>query len=650
ADNCPKVFNPIRPLDNGKQADYDGDGLGDVCDLCPLSSDNSSCSIQADDDRDHDGIIDIVDNCPLNANPNQEDSDGDGTGDVCDSCAEIANPGFGACLLPTLSTFSSSRDQPDLLSSIRPTAPVEVKGIVNAIAKAGYYLQDESTAAGVYVYLPKGDKPKLGQKLHLKGVYEVYQGEAQITGPVLIEAADANAPEAVSISTKDIENSAMVGVLVAYEGRVSSGLPIANGSYQETFRLDESVKVGSFLSDYSAPLLGDTFKISGILRRAANSYYIEPRAATDLTLVKSGEPRVATLRTSLGFAELSSQTLGQLTLTLDRPATSDVKVALASNSASIVVPSSVTVLKDTKSIEVPMQLAADASEALVEISASLRDSGSIDHIQVLKSFAPRWLSHESQKQNTWVGLTSTIKLPTDMPQSFSAPSKISLTYDRSSIEVLAEPSLKAGESMTEITIKGLKEGQSHLVLELNGSKLDYLLTIRKQDITISEIYYDPIGEDTNLEWIELKNTSGGEIDLSQYVIGAGGVTYATLQYALKGILPVDGCIVVGGPLSSDKNFFPTFFQAEAFKGGIQNGGAAVDAIGIFKAGLLDAKSIPLDVFAYGDLNKDGFLGKDGTPLLPDLALVKSGASAERHGQTWVEQIKPTPGDCSALTR
>jgi hypothetical protein len=35
-DNCPKVFNPIRPMDNGVQSDVDGDGVGDACDNAPL--------------------------------------------------------------------------------------------------------------------------------------------------------------------------------------------------------------------------------------------------------------------------------------------------------------------------------------------------------------------------------------------------------------------------------------------------------------------------------------------------------------------------------------------------------------------------------------------------------------------------------------
>jgi len=40
-DNCPTVWNPIRPMDNGAQPDADGDGMGDVCDPCPLDKTNS---------------------------------------------------------------------------------------------------------------------------------------------------------------------------------------------------------------------------------------------------------------------------------------------------------------------------------------------------------------------------------------------------------------------------------------------------------------------------------------------------------------------------------------------------------------------------------------------------------------------------------
>ncbi len=59
-DNCPRVASDNRD-------DWDGDGVGDVC-----------------DDSDGDGEVDAVDNCREAPNPNQEDTDGDGEGDACD--------------------------------------------------------------------------------------------------------------------------------------------------------------------------------------------------------------------------------------------------------------------------------------------------------------------------------------------------------------------------------------------------------------------------------------------------------------------------------------------------------------------------------------------------------------------------------------
>lgn len=67
-DNCPRVFNPIRPMDHGAQGDADRDGIGDACDRCPLDA-GESCTPPDADDMDGDGIPNASDPCPEDRSP-----------------------------------------------------------------------------------------------------------------------------------------------------------------------------------------------------------------------------------------------------------------------------------------------------------------------------------------------------------------------------------------------------------------------------------------------------------------------------------------------------------------------------------------------------------------------------------------------------
>lgn len=97
SDNCPKDWNL-------SQADLDGDGIGDECDLdrdgdCIVNSLDALPEVKAsgsadldgdglpddcDADVDNDVILNLADNCPRLSNANQRDDDRDGIGNVCE--------------------------------------------------------------------------------------------------------------------------------------------------------------------------------------------------------------------------------------------------------------------------------------------------------------------------------------------------------------------------------------------------------------------------------------------------------------------------------------------------------------------------------------------------------------------------------------
>ncbi|HVJ88156.1 MAG TPA: amidohydrolase family protein, partial [Labilithrix sp.] len=307
-DNCPRVFNPIRPMDNGKQPDADGDGIGDACDKCPFEA-GESCGTLSAGDLDGDGVANGDDNCPEDANPDQLDADGDGKGAACDtdafgnSCDDRANPGSSGC--PTVYTIAQLRnakapDHPKPGDTRAIVQGVWVTAVKDAGAGAfGFFIQEAGAEfAGMFVATP-GSKPtlKVGNRIDIEGDYEEVFGMSQLSNvkftvrdagttlpfePVVIDPAVYASAASSGAAGEPVE-----GMLCVVNGPVSVSLMNADtgGDYDEFAVTASNLRVDDNLYDAldnNYPV-GTTFQtIVGICGYSYNQRKIWPRSASDI--------------------------------------------------------------------------------------------------------------------------------------------------------------------------------------------------------------------------------------------------------------------------------------------------------------------------------------------------------------------------------
>jgi cytosine/adenosine deaminase-related metal-dependent hydrolase len=669
-DLCPSVFNPIRPLDMGAQADFDRDGVGDACDPCPLEAASETCAPSDPNDRDRDAVPDDVDNCPGLANGDQLDSDADGKGDLCDPCPADANPGAAACP-------SSIYDVKD--GTIAIGTRVSVRGVVTAVLTNGFFAQvPESDAdyvdadfSGVFVFTGTMPTVARGALVAIDGATSLFprsgpHQEIQFTMPTVTALGTADMPAPIVVAPADVATggaraAALEGVLVRVEGvAVTDPAPAPAGG--ETAPTHEFQVGGALLVDDvmyrldPMPAMEESFaSITGVLQLRRDHSKLLPRDADD---VVAGTARLAALGPALSYARVGAGSAPTfptpLTVRLTRAVATATEITLTASSGATV--GSVVVAAGASSAVVPVT-ATIASATPITLTATLGTDMRTASVRVLGATeTPSTLALSPTTANVRVGTSQPFTVTIDIPAppggteidlsatTGSVPATVTIPADRQS----ATFDFVAGDTATtgSLTASAPFGAPAMSALTISAGVPGTVL--------INEVDYDQDGTDT-AEFIELFNPGVTAVDLSGLAVvlinGSGGAEYA--RAPLSGSLAPGEYLVIGVegqtlalPAGTRRIDVPS-----ASGGGIQNGNP--DGIAIVRT----SDGALLDAFSYaGPITTATIGGRtyslvEGTMLAaetedtPAGSLVRSpnGSDTDDAATDWALAPRPTPG-------
>ncbi|HEY2743122.1 MAG TPA: amidohydrolase family protein, partial [Polyangia bacterium] len=412
SDDCPTVFNPIRPVDNGAQADSDGDGIGDACDPCPMDASAMSCAMIDPDDIDGDGVANSEDNCPTVANADQADADADGKGDACDACPMVANPGTQSCWVSIYDIKTKTSLQGQLVGVQNAiVTSLSYTGAAGARKVQGYFVQiisgdqgyvDENNS-GVFVFGTPPSGLVVGSRVDLNPTQVTnFHDEIELEGgtPVIKNPGAPEMPGAVpvmvtpdQIATGGARATTLEGVLVEVQNvTVTDPAPApAGGDTAPTneFAVTGGLRIDDFGASalpYAMPGIDDNFaSITGVVAFRNANTKVGPRSPADVVL---GPPHVSAV-TPNGFTRVGPTyanaptipTAMQVVLNAATPTAVDVML-MSSDTGTLTVPATVTIPANGTSVAVPVT-GVTVSATPVTVTASLNGVSRSGTVRVL---------------------------------------------------------------------------------------------------------------------------------------------------------------------------------------------------------------------------------------------------------------------------
>ncbi len=563
ADNCPMVFNPVRPVDNGMQGNADGDGQGDACDVCPTDANTTTCAAIDPNDRDHDGAPNASDNCPDLANADQADTDSDGKGNVCDACPAEANPGAAGC--PVIIRAIKDGTVP-IGTAVRVT-----NVLVTGKGSNGFFVQMkagdpgyvDADYSGLFVYTganaPTLANATVGARVTIDASVALFQGQTELdstTSVTVVTAGPEALPPATAATYAEVKTGGtraakLEGVIISLGASSVTALNAGQGEATLTAGADTLI-LDDLLYVPAPPLtIGQSFNaLSGILTFRGMASKIEPRSAADLVL---GPPGLSSFGPAQTFARVGTTnnlpTFPQpLRVTLAAPAQGNTVITIMSGSADLTV-ANVTIPNGATFIDVPVT--ANAPNTNVTVMAMLGIQTMMAQVRVLAAnegpttvaltpmmatLAPAGMVQLTASLDVPALADTTIALAVTPSNAGTVPPTVTVLAGQTSATFSYTDT--AGSGNSTVTATYLASTATAMVTVSTGA----------QHLVINEVDYDQIGTDT-AEFVEIYNPSTAPISLANkqllLVNGSGGAVYTTVNLG-TGMLAPGAYLVVAG--------------------------------------------------------------------------------------------------------